>query len=159
MEDVFRPIEHLLIRKVEQEAQIAIAAKNLEKHLNSAPPDDAQQDVKDAWIAETVRLGDVKEEKEKPTSFADKGEFQQAWIDTADYADRYFSTGKSEMRVYYICRHFQGKSKAEVEAALLEEPPRSLNLGNFPYGCNTCMPSKIWKKKNLDEAQARQRWY
>lgn len=63
------------------------------------------------------------------------------------------------MRVNYSCRHHQGNSKAEVEAALLEVPPRSLNLGNIRYGCNTCMPSKIWKKKSLDEAQPRQRWY
>ena len=133
-QDIFELIAPLLAMKVEQEAQIAIAARNLQKHGKTALPDDAQQDAKNAWEAETARLSDLKEEKEKPTSFADKGDEQQSFIDTADYSDRVFSSGKSEMSFYNDCRHFQGHSQSEVDAALLEVPPRLLHPGNIPFG-------------------------
>ena len=152
------PISHLLRIKLEQECQAAVAAQVLQDHLETYE-EEAQPEAQEAWKKETDRLHGIVELKQKPISWIDKGHLQQAFILTCDYNDRVFGTHKCEMCYYYVCLHTQGHSRAAVRAALAETPPRILEEGHLPLGCNTCMPSKIWRRKNEDPAQTRQRWY
>ncbi len=138
MTSFFKPMADILfLKNTDMEAALKAAAK-LQKWIDaghSMKEDGIQEDdEEDATIGDNLEI-DFENTLYKQRAFADH-ETPHLMRNAADYSDRWFSQGKREFRVYYICI-----------------------AGGTEYPCNTVIEAMAWDRLKKEMEATGQRWY